>query len=103
MFKEKRNERYSKSQRTLVEKLREIGIEALIDVNHQSPIITTFCYPEKETFEFRKFYDILKSKGFVIYPGKLTDVDTFRIGNIGDVDYKDMTRLAEAIEKNRYW
>ncbi len=62
-----------------------------------SPIITTFLFPYKE-FSFEHFYQEIKKAGFVIYPGKLTDVDTFRIGNIGDIHEEDMLALCEIIE-----
>ncbi|THB73778.1 MAG: 2-aminoethylphosphonate--pyruvate transaminase, partial [Desulfobulbaceae bacterium] len=52
---------------------------------------------------FEKFYNELKEKGFVIYPGKVTDKDTFRIGNIGDIRPEDMTMLIEAIAQSMYW
>ncbi len=99
----KRFERYSKSQKTLVTKMEEIGISALIDLKNQSPIITSFICPDSQDFNFNKLYNILKSKKFVIYPGKLTDIDTFRIGTIGDVNYLDMIRLVETIEENKFW
>ena len=50
-------------------------------------------------FDFHAFYEALKQKGFVIYPGKISDADTFRIGNIGDVFPQDMENLLEAIKQ----
>ena len=67
--------------------MREIGFKPLVDEKYQSPIITSFIYPE-EWFDFEQLYNELKRDGFVIYPGKISKVDTFRIGNIGDVHEK---------------
>ena len=63
----------------------------------QSPIITTFLFPN-EQFGFEDFYAYVKAKGYVIYPGKLTDVDTFRIGNIGEIYEEDIRELCTIIE-----
>ena len=45
----------------------------------------------------RHHVEALKAKGFVIYPGKISQADTFRIGNIGDVHPDDFRRLTEVI------
>ncbi len=52
---------------------------------------------------FERFYQSLKQKGFVIHPGKVTSVDTFRIGNIGEVDCNDIRRLLGAVEESIDW
>jgi len=76
----------------------EIGFKPLVDGKYQSPIITSFIYPEVG-FEFQQLYNELKQYGFVIYPGKISKVDTFRIGNIGDVHEEDINRLVDSIAK----
>lgn len=100
-----RNARFAKSQKTLIEGLKALGIDAVIPEAYQSPVITSFYYPKAavKSFNFEIFYNLIKENGFVIYPGKLTDMDTFRVGNIGDVDYKDMERLIQVIRENRFW
>ena len=92
-----RYKRYADNNQLLRSRLSPLGFEAYITEELQSPIITTFLFPHKE-FSFEHFYQELKKTGFVIYPGKLTDVDTFRIGNIGDIHEKDMLALCEVIE-----
>ncbi len=77
--------------------MKEIGFKSLVDEKYQSPIITSFIYPEG--FEFQELYNELKKYGFVIYPGKISKVDTFRIGNIGDVHEEDINRLVDSIAK----
>ena len=92
-----RYERYKKNHRTLVDGMGALGFKTLLPDASQGPIITSFLYPHAD-FDFPAFYEALKQKGFVIYPGKISDADTFRIGNIGDVFPQDMERLLEAIK-----
>ncbi len=99
----KRYERYTKNQRTLVEGMRNLGFETLLPDSLHSPIITSFLSPEEEAYSFIKFYELLKQYGFVIYPGKVTQGDTFRIGNIGEVFPADMERLIRTIETVKFW
>ncbi|MFK4343017.1 MULTISPECIES: 2-aminoethylphosphonate--pyruvate transaminase [unclassified Paenibacillus] len=94
---EARHARYRTNQQIVVEGLTQAGFTAYLPRELQSPIITTFLYPTHIPFAFEHFYNFLKSAGFVIYPGKLTDANVFRIGNIGDVHAKDMERLSEQI------
>lgn len=95
--------RYLTNQRILVIGMRNLGFETLLPDDYQSPIITTFISPETPEFEFQKFYDLLKMHGFVIYPGKVTDYQCFRIGNIGDIKITDMENLIIAINASMYW
>ncbi|WP_434023944.1 2-aminoethylphosphonate--pyruvate transaminase [Neobacillus mesonae] len=95
--------RYKNNQKTLSEGMKQLGFEPILSEDLQSPIITSFYYPKTENFEFVVFYNKLKEKGFVIYPGKVLDLDTFRIGNIGDVRQHNIELLLKAIEESRYW
>lgn len=88
--------RYTTNRDTLVAAMRGIGFETLLDDRWLSPIIVTFFTPEDPAFSFQGFYDRMKAKGFIIYPGKLTVVDSFRIGCIGRMDEDVMRRVAEA-------
>jgi 2-aminoethylphosphonate-pyruvate transaminase len=92
-----RNQRYHRNNRILRERLEKLGFHAYISEENQSPIITSFLYP-KENFEFEDFYKFVKSRGYVIYPGKLTDAETFRIGNIGEIYEEDINKLCNIIE-----
>ena len=89
------------NHRTLVDGMRAQGFKTLLPDASQGPIITSFLYPHAG-FDFNAFYAALKQKGFVIYPGKISDADTFRIGNIGDVFPEDMEKLLEAIRNTDY-
>lgn len=94
---EARNARYERNNQLLREGLASVNIQAYIAEEKQSPIITTFLFPSDD-FDFEAFYAFVKSKGYVIYPGKLTDIETFRIGNIGEIYEEDIHELCRAIE-----
>ena len=96
-----RSERYKQNHRTLVDGMRALGFKTLLPDASQGPIITSFLYPTAD-FDFHSFYDQLKAKGFVIYPGKISQADTFRIGNIGDVHPEDFARLIEVVQQTSY-
>lgn len=95
---EGRYNRYKNNNLVLRKKLKEIGIESYIEEEKQSPIITTFAFLT-DAFSLNEFYSFIKERGFVIYPGKLTDIDTFRIGNIGEIYEEDINKLCEIIEE----
>ncbi len=91
-----RHERYRCNHATLLAGMARIGFVPYLDPAVQSCIITAFRYPEK-AFDFGAFYRALSDRGFIIYPGKLTEVDTFRIGNIGRLFPEDLEQLVLAI------
>ena len=95
---EARHARYCENHRVLVEGMRALGYKTLLPDSQQSPVITSFYYPSAD-FDFKAFYLKLKAKGFVIYPGKISQADTFRIGNIGDVHPADFAKLTEVIKE----
>jgi 2-aminoethylphosphonate-pyruvate transaminase len=80
-----------------VQGMTRLGYEPLLPAENQSPVITSFLYPNP-SFHFETFYTKLKRKGFVIYPGKISQADTFRIGTIGDIYAHDMEALIKAVE-----
>ncbi len=91
-----RGNRYGQNRDVLVEGMRKLGFETLLKDRWLSPIIVTFFNPADPKFKFDKFYELMKQKGFIIYPGKLTIVDSFRIGCIGNLDAKVMQKVVEA-------
>jgi len=100
---EKRHDRYRENARILVEGMERLGFACLLAPELRSPIITAFLNPAQADYEFGRFYAELKSRGFVIYPGKVSVADTFRIGHIGDVAPDDMARLVTAVERSIFW
>jgi 2-aminoethylphosphonate-pyruvate transaminase len=93
-----RYRRYSENRRILVEGMRGLGFETLLGDEVQAPIIVTFLMPSTPGFDFQLFYDGLAERGFVIYPGKLTVADSFRIGCIGRLGPDEMRQALAAVE-----
>jgi 2-aminoethylphosphonate-pyruvate transaminase len=91
-----RGARYLRNRDVVVAGLRDLGFETLLADRWLSPIIVTFFCPADPNFTFPAFYDAMKARGFIIYPGKLTLVDSFRIGVIGQMDEHVMHRVVEA-------
>ena len=79
--------------------MSKLGFKQLLSKEIQAPIIITFLQPKVSNFDFKKFYNSLSEKGFLIYPGKLTVADTFRIGCIGNLNENDMKDAIKAIDK----
>lgn len=89
--------RYSRNRDTLVAGMREIGFKTLLEDQWLSPIITTFFCPKHPNFDFKRFHLELKDRNFIIYPGKLTVAESFRIGCIGQIDSAIVGQLLDAI------
>lgn len=96
---EKRYARYGKSWETLLKGLEELGLEYLIDKEYHSKIITSIIEPKTEKYDFEEMHDYFFERGFTIYPGKVNDYDTFRISNIGQIDYTDMENFLEILKE----
>ena len=96
---EGRHQRYSNNCKIICDGMREIGFDQLLPSELQAPIIITFTQPQNANFDFQQFYDALSEKNFLIYPGKLTVADTFRIGCIGNLDQKDMHNTLKAVRE----
>ena len=94
-----RHARYAENCRILVDGMRDLGFETLLSHNIQAPIIVTFRMPADPRFVFQAFYDRLKDRGYVIYPGKLTVAESFRIGCIGHLGADDMRGALAAIRE----
>ncbi len=92
-----RGERYADNARILIDGMKRLGFQTLLPAARQAPIIVTFRMPEDDRFVFQRFYDALKDRGYVIYPGKLTVADSFRIGCIGDLHAQDMTAFVATV------
>lgn len=88
--------RYAANQKLLVERMGKLGFRPYL-THHQGPVITTFLYPEGADFTFAEMYDYIKARGYVIYPGKLTEEETFRIGNIGEIYEADILNVTDAL------
>ena len=93
-----RQRRYQENYKTLHEGMQRLGFDEYLPREKQGHIITSFLYPESTNFDFDTFYNSLNDLGFVIYPGKVSNADCFRIGNIGRIFESDVRSLLAAIE-----
>ena len=89
--------RYARNYETLVRGMAEMGFRPFLDPAIQAPIIVTFHAPADSRYTFRAFYDGVRDKGFILYPGKLTQVETFRVGCIGAIGPDEMRHAVNAI------
>ncbi len=90
--------RYRKNHQTLIAGMRAMGFREYLDPALQGYVITSFLYPEHERFGFEEFYSRLNEQGYVIYPGKVSNADCFRIGTIGRLFESDVRNLLLAIQ-----
>ena len=89
--------RYRDNCRTLIDGLAAAGFKPFLAPQLQAPIIVTFHAPADPRYHFTTFYEAVKRRGFLIYPGKLTEVDTFRVGCIGAIGRNEMMQAVHAI------
>jgi 2-aminoethylphosphonate-pyruvate transaminase len=89
--------RYAANCATLVDGMRQLGLKPFLKPEHQAPIIVTFHAPAHPAYDFQRFYQAAKRRGFMLYPGKLTTVDTFRVGCIGAIGSLEMQQAVNAV------
>jgi 2-aminoethylphosphonate-pyruvate transaminase len=89
--------RYTANCRALVDNMRELGFRPFLDAAIQAPIIVTFHAPADPKYNFKDFYAGVRERGFILYPGKLTEVETFRVGCIGAIGPDEMRAAVHAI------
>jgi 2-aminoethylphosphonate-pyruvate transaminase len=89
--------RYTANCATLVDGMRQLGLRPFLKPEHQAPIIVTFHAPAHPAYDFQRFYQAAKRRGFMLYPGKLTTVDTFRVGCIGAIGSLEMQQAVNAV------
>ncbi|CAG5126854.1 unnamed protein product [Candidula unifasciata] len=94
-----RSKRYQENRAVLRQGMRELGFKELLDEKIAGYIISSYLYPKDPNFDFMDFYNRLNEKDLVIYPGKVLDIDCFRIGTIGDLHPEDMRILLKAIRE----
>ena len=92
-----RGARYKRNYEITFSAMEAMGFKPYVPAEKRGYIITSFYYPSHPNFDFRKFYELLSAKGFLIYPGKLSHADCFRIGHVGRLGASDVTGLMSAI------
>jgi 2-aminoethylphosphonate-pyruvate transaminase len=92
-----RRARYRRNCDTLLDAMAALGLRSFLPRALQAPIIVTFHAPADPAYAFRPFYEKVRARGYILYPGKLTQVETFRVGCIGAIDATEMRTVATAV------
>ncbi len=92
-----RGNRYRKNCETLIEAMAALGFRSFLPKVVQAPIIVTFHAPADANYAFKSFYEKVRARGYILYPGKLTQVETFRVGCIGAIDANEMRNVSAAV------
>ena len=94
---EKRFARFTACWEILVKALKEMGLKMLVPEEFQSHFITAILIPETPRYDFEAMHDFARRAGFTIYPGKLGNIDTFRIANMGDIRPQEMEHFTQIL------
>lgn len=94
-----RGARYARNCRTLIEGMAALGLKSFLPAAIQAPIIVTFHAPDSPHYKFKSFYDAVKALGYILYPGKLTTLETFRVGCMGQLGERGIAGAVEAVAK----
>jgi 2-aminoethylphosphonate-pyruvate transaminase len=92
-----RGARYRRNCETLIDAMTALGFRSFLPRNVQAPVIVTFHAPGDPNYNFKSFYEKVRARGYILYPGKLTQVETFRVGCIGAIDSNEMRNVASAV------
>ena len=92
-----RGARYADNCRTLIAGLARHGLHSFLPAEIQAPIIVTFHAPRVPGYQFKSFYDAVKARGYILYPGKLTTLETFRVGCMGQLGDRGMAGAVDAV------
>ena len=98
-----RGARYTQNCAALVSGMKALGFEPFLKRDVQAPVIVTFYAPRDPAWNFANFYAAVREAGYVLYPGKLTQVDTFRVGCIGAIDADELRKAVAAIDRTLKW
>ena len=89
--------RYTSNYQTLITGMKKLGFKPFLDPAIQAPIIVTFHAPADSKYDFKTFYAAARARGFILYPGKLTQIETFRVGCIGAIGPDEMEQAVHAM------
>jgi len=95
--REARGARYARNCRELIDGMGKHGLKSFLPETIQAPIIVTFHAPASANYAFRSFYDAVKARGYILYPGKLTTLETFRVGCMGQLGPHGMQGAIDAV------
>ena len=91
--------RYAHNCRTLLDGMAQLGLRSFLPADIQAPIIVTFFAPDNPHYQFKSFYNAVKAQGYILYPGKLTTVETFRVGCMGQLGERGIGGAVDAVAK----
>jgi aspartate aminotransferase-like enzyme len=91
--------RYVESWEALIRGIKRLGLKHIVPVEHHSKLVTSIVEPKCDGYDFHVMHDYFYERGFTIYPGKIEELSTFRIANIGDITCKDIEEFLEVLEK----
>ena len=91
--------RYTRNCEALVAGMQALGFKLFLEPALQAPIIVTFHAPDVPGYNFKDFYAAVRARGFLLYPGKLTQIETFRVGCIGAIGENEINQAVQAIER----
>jgi len=94
-----RGARYAHNCRTLIDGMAKLGLRSFLPEAIQAPIIVTFYAPDSPHYTFKSFYNAVKAQGYILYPGKLTTLETFRVGCMGQLGERGIAGAVEAVGK----
>src|SRR6266513_4713051 len=94
-----RGARYAHNCRTLIAGMARLGLRSFLPAAIQAPIIVTFYAPDTPHYSFKSFYDAVKAHGYVLYPGKLTTLETLRVGCMGQLGERGIAGAIDAVGK----
>jgi 2-aminoethylphosphonate-pyruvate transaminase len=89
--------RYARNCETLIAGMERLGFRPFLKPEVQAPIIVTFHAPDDPKYDFKSFYAQVRDHGYILYPGKLTQVETFRVGCIGAIDSNEVRNVVGAV------
>jgi 2-aminoethylphosphonate-pyruvate transaminase len=92
-----RHARYAHNCQTLIEGMAKLGLRSFLPAAIQAPIIVTFYAPDSPRYTFKSFYNAVKARGYILYPGKLTTLETFRVGCMGQLGERGIAGAVEAV------
>ncbi|HZC87212.1 MAG TPA: hypothetical protein VE266_09480, partial [Steroidobacteraceae bacterium] len=92
-----RHARYRQNCNTLIDGMAKLELRSFLPAAIQAPIIVTFYAPDSPRYTFKSFYNAVKARGYILYPGKLTTLETFRVGCMGQLGERGIAGAVEAV------
>lgn len=82
--------RHTRVFEAILNGLDELGFHDVIKREWQSGLVVSVLYPDDANWDFEKIHDYCYERGFTIYPGKISNADTFRLCALGAIDVQDI-------------